>query len=111
LCRQRCFKINQEYPVSFLSSRLVQKNNSKELITKFSFYKPHRKFSNKMNKDDKTYSILVVEDNLTDSNRIEQLLMQLDFDQIRKNFEEASVILSSDEIFLTLFYWTLRCQI
>jgi PleD family two-component response regulator len=55
-----------------------------------------------MNKDDKTYSILVVEDNLTDSNRIEQLLMQLDFDlEIRyaKNFEEASVILSSDEKF------------
>jgi PAS domain S-box-containing protein len=55
-----------------------------------------------MNKDDKTYSILVVEDNLTDSNRIEQLLMQLDFDleiKSAKNFEEASVILSSDKKF------------
>jgi hypothetical protein len=33
-----------------------------------------------MNKDDKIYSILVVEDNLTDSNRIEQLLMDFDLE-------------------------------
>jgi hypothetical protein len=32
-----------------------------------------------MNKDEKTYSILVVEDNLTDAN-IEQLLLALNFD-------------------------------
>jgi PleD family two-component response regulator len=62
-----------------LSSKLVQKIIKQELITKFrAFTNPT--VSNKMNKDDKTYSILVVEDNLIDSNRIEQLLMQLDFD-------------------------------
>jgi PleD family two-component response regulator len=71
------------------------------LITKFKALQTHRKFSNKMNKDDKTYSILVVEDNLTDSNRIEQLLMQLDFDlEIRyAKTSKTSVILSSDEKF------------
>jgi PAS domain S-box-containing protein len=55
-----------------------------------------------MNKYNKTHSILVVEDNLTDFNKIEQLILELDFiPEIRhaKNFEEASVILSSDEKF------------
>lgn len=58
-----------------------------------------------MNKDEKTYSILVVEDNLTDATRIEQLLMELDFDfeiKSAKNFEEASAILSSDDKFFDI---------
>ena len=55
-----------------------------------------------MIKDENTYLILVVEDDLTDASRIEQLLLALNFDfQIRyaKSFEEAAAILSSDDKF------------
>jgi len=58
-----------------------------------------------MNKDEKTYSILVVEDNLTDATRIGQLLRELDFDfesKYAKNFEEASAILSSEDKFFDI---------
>ncbi|MEZ7506195.1 PAS domain S-box protein [Flavobacterium sp. Arc2] len=58
-----------------------------------------------MNKEEKTYSILVVEDNLTDTKRIEQLLRELDFDfeiKYAKDFEEASAILSSDDKFFDI---------
>jgi PAS domain S-box-containing protein len=52
--------------------------------------------------DDKTYSILVVEDNLTDATRIVELLGGLNFDvdiKLAKNFQEASAFLCSDDKF------------
>lgn len=55
-----------------------------------------------MNKDEKIYSILVVEDNITDAARIEELLVELNFDFViryAKNFEEAAMVLSSDDKF------------
>lgn len=52
--------------------------------------------------DDKTYSILVVEDNLSDIAKIQELLEELFFDveiKFAKNFEQASAFLSSDDKF------------
>lgn len=55
-----------------------------------------------MIKDDKTYSILIVEDNLTDLTRIEELLEELNLDadvKLAKDFAQATAFLSSDDKF------------